>query len=434
MSRLSISTNSLLANRAPSRTQSRLEQLYVLIVLIVLNFADNSDKVRLFGMYRKKAPAFFRDCASGDVRPCRNQAQETLSQLCPSSRMIHLYICGRKAGEPSHYIILERDTHNGLWRLRTPRVYYIDSRIRMPHSGVKAYWSGRYTPLPETACGLSLHFSRVLAGGDSIRDLALEVANSYELRRMMTHGAVVTEVFGGFRDRLITLRESPGKVQFAMSTPDVTADPFITPFGFELVSISPYARKVTMPPVILWANATGEGLLVKQRPRSIQPQVKNAVEFKPKDSEAFGLIRELILSRLVPFVGVLKPDGTADILGLSYDPESWRSFVAVYARSRRSSAFAGIPQFRYKHERGIWIPNMRAVEVLKGLLFEESPDKEAQEARHYWLHRVFQWQGIGHHEDYPRAFEFWRQPLTDIQHASLLSRFNSNGFSRDWRD
>lgn len=423
MSRLSISTGSLLANRAPGRTQSRIEHLYVSIVLIALNFADNSDKVRLFGLYRNKAPAFFRECASGAVRPCQNRAQETISQLCPNSRTIHLYICGRKAGEPSHYIILERDFNNGLWRLRTPRVYYIDSRIRRPHSGVNAYWSGRYTPLPEIACGLSLHFSRVLTGGDSVRDLALEVADSYELRRMVTHCASVMDVFGGLKHGLVTLRESPGKVQFAISTPDVHTDPFVIPFGFELVSISPYAQKVTRPPVILWANATGEGLLVRQRPRSIQPQVKNAVEFKPKDSEAFGLIRELILSRLVPFVGVLKPDGTADILGLSYDPESGRSFVAVYARSRRPSAFAGIPQFRYKSERNIWIPNMRAVEVLKGLLFEESPDTEAQEARHYWLRRVFQWQGIGHTEDYPQAFEFWRQPLTDIQHASLLSRF-----------
>lgn len=423
MSRLSISTSSLLAGRAPGRTQSRLEQQYVLIALIALNFADNSDKVRLFGLYRNKAPTFLRDCASGAVPPCRNRAQETISQLCPNSRTIHLYICGRKAGEPSHYVILERDSHSGLWRLRTPRVYYINSRIRMPHSGVKAYWPGKYTMLPEIACGLSLHFSRVLAGGDSVRDLPLEVAESYELRRMMTQAAVVTDIFNGLKDGLVTLRELPGKVQFAIGTPDVSADPFVTPFDFELVSISPYARKVTRPPVIVWANATSEGLLVRQRPRSIQPQVKNAVEFKPKDSEAFGLVRELILSRLVPFVGVMKHDGTTDFLGLSYDPDSGRSFVAMYARSRRSSAFAGIPQFRYKAERGIWIPNVRAVEVLKGLLFEESPDAEAQEARRYWLQRVFRWQGIGHHEGYPQAFEFWRQPLTDIQHASLLSRF-----------
>ena len=426
MSRFSISTNSLLAHRAPGRTQGPIEHLYVLIVLIALHYADNSDKVRLFGLHKNKAPAFFRDCASGAARPCRNRAQETISQLCPSSRTIHLYICGRKAGEPSHYIILERDNITGMWCLKTPRVYYTDSR-RMPHSGVKAYWSGRYTPLPEIACGLNLRFSRVLAGGDSVRDLAHEVADSYELQRMMTHGAVVTEVFGGLRDRLVTLRESPGKVQFAISTPDVHTDPFVIPFGFELVSISPYAQKVTRPPVILWANAIGEGLLVKQMPRSIQPQVKNAVEFKPKDSEAFGLIREIILSRLMPCNGVLKPDGTANNLELSYDEESGRSFVAVYARSRRPSAFATIPQFRYKPERGIRIPNMRAVEVLKGLLFEESPDAEAQEARHYWLRRVFQWQGIGHTEDYPQAFEFWRQPLTDIQHASLLSRFDSYG-------
>jgi len=424
MLRLSISTNSLLANRVPGRTQSPIEHLYVLIVLIALYFADNSDKVRLFGQHRNKAPAFFRDCASGDMLPCRNRAQETISQLCPNSRTIHLYICGRKAGEPSHYIILERDTNNDLWRLRTPRIYYIDSRIRMPHSGVKAYWPGKYTMLPDLACGLSLHFSRVLAGGDSIRALPLEVADSYELRRMMTHGASVIDVFGGFKNGLVTLRESPGKVQFAMNTPDVFADPFITPFEFEPVNISPYARKVTRPPVILWANATGEGLLVKQRPRSIQPQVKHAEEFRLKDDKTFGLIHDVVLSRLMPFVGVLKPDMTTDIYGLSYDPDYGRSYVAMYARSRRSSAFATIPQFRLKPERGVWIPNLRAVEVLKGLLFEESPDTEAQEARHYWLRRVFRWHGIGQPDDYPRAFEFWRQPLTDIEHATLLTRLS----------
>lgn len=426
MSRLSISKGSLLANRATGQTQSRLEQQYVLIVLIALYLADNSDKVRLFGLHMNKAHMFFRDCASGVMRPCRNRAQEAISQLCPNSRTIHLYICSRKAGEASHYVILERDTGNGLWHLRTPRVYYIDSRIRMPHSGVKAYWSGNYTMLPEIACGLNLQFSRVLAGGGYIKDLALEAASSYELRRMMTHTVLVLDVFGGLKHGILTLRELPGKAQFMMRTPDVHADPFVTPFDFELVSISPYARRVVRPPVIAWANATGEGLLVKQRPRSIQPQVKHAVEFRPND-DTFRLMQELILSRLVPFVGALKPDGTIDIFGLSYDPGSGRSFVAVYARSRRPSAFAGIPQFRYKHERGIWIPSMRAVEVLKGLLFEESPDKEAQEARHYWIRRVFQRQGIGQPDDYPRAFEFWRQPLTDIQQACLLSMLDKGG-------
>lgn len=433
MSRLSISTNSLLANRASDRKQSSMEHLYVLIALIALYFADDSDKVTLFGQHRNKAPAFFRDCASGAIQPCRNRAQETISQLCPNSATIHLYICGRKAGEPSHYVILERDTRNGLWRLRTPRVYYIDSLIRTPHSGVKTYWPGKYTMLPEIACGLRLHFSRVLAGGDSIRALPREIADSYELRRMTTHAVMALDLFGGLKDRIVTLRESPGKVQFAVNVPDAPADPFVTPFDFKVVSVSPYARRVRRPPVILWANATGDGLLVKQRSRSIQPQVKNAEEFISKDDKAFRLIQEVILSRLMPFVGVLKLDDTTDIYGLSYDLDSGRSYVAVYARSRRSSAFASIPQFRLKPERGVWIPNVRAVEVMKGLLLEESPDMEAQEVRHYWLRRVLQWQGIGQPDDYPRAFEFWRQPLTDIEHASLLSRLDVDGISRDRR-
>ena len=61
----------------------------------------------------------------------------------------------------------------------------------------------------------------------------------------------------------------------------------------------------------------------------------------------------------------------------------------------------------------------------KAMLFEESLNTEAHEERKHWLSRVFKWLAASEPEEYPGVFEFWGQPLGDMEKAMLVKWRNS---------
>ena len=414
------------------------------IALIALYAPDDSDRIDLYRKHRHNMPRFLRACSDGELLPCRNKVQESFVRLCPRSTSLHLYIPVRESDKPTHYVFLVRDEESGLWRLKSPRVYELYPPKKPPRDGILAHWKTEYSPVPgDIACGLPMDFRRVLTGGQGIREMVEEIQDNYELRRQLTHCAMVCELFGGMRSGRITVRDVPGKVVFRVSEPGASGDSstaFVTPWDFEPERINPYARKVEKPSVIVWGSAAAESLCVSQKPRSIQPQVRNAEEYVfDANQKAYQFISDILLSRLLPFVGVTDGHGMVDILGISYNPEDQRTIIAAHAVGRRASSFGMIPQFQLYTEHGLWSPNRIAVEILKAMLFEKShrveigenlllersSDAEAYEERKYWLARVFKWLGANRPERYPEVFEFWGQPLSDTEKAMLVKWRNS---------
>ena len=388
----------------------------VVIALVALYTPDDSDRIELHYKHRKKLPRFLNACADGELLPCRNRAQEIISQLCPKSTRLYLYVPMRKSDCPTHYTSLVRDKESGLWRVRTPRIHEITSIDGLPpRDGIMAYWDSEYTPSPDITCGLTTHFRRILTGGQGIREMVAEVQESRELRRQMTHCALVSELLGCLMDRRIAVRFSPGKIVFRISELDMHGNfsPYTTPYTFEPAMIKPYARRVTKPSVIIWGNASTESLYVSQHPRSVQPQIRHAQEYAP-EGKAYQFIKDILLSRLLPVIGLGYKD-KVDILGISYDPDEQRTIVTDYALRRKASAFTAIPQFYLTNENRLWVPNHTAVEVLKSLYIESEPadhlEQKAYEERRYWLERVFKWLGASSPKDYPGLFEFWGRPL-----------------------
>ncbi len=427
MTRLSVPIESRLRNPKDSYGYGIYQDTYVrrlmLIAVAALYAKDGWEQAELYRIHKKNSSAFFADCVDGGHVPANNRIQELVSRICPKSTHLNLYIGVHRDSEPSHYVSLVKHVDSGLWRLRTVRLSAVRSNSRLPRDGIQAYWKTGYTPLPDVAYRFPIYFSRIVTGGSGIHEMVWEIEDSPELQLQLTHCAMVCELFGNLRDDLITVRTSPGKAVFRVHCHDNVDSGFVTPYGFESVHVSPYAQsRLEKPNVIVWGNASGESLLVQQVPRSILPQIRNAKKhvFTSADGEE-EFVSEVLLSRVLPFVGIGRGEDIVDIFGLSYNPDDRQTIVTAYAIGRRSAALTMIPTFDVIPDRiREWYPNHRAVEVLKCMLLEL--DTVSNERRNCIL-RLFEWLGVRKPEIFIRAFQWWRQPLGDEEIAVLAKCF-----------
>ncbi len=186
---------------------------------------------------------------------------------------------------------------------------------------------------------------------------------------------------------------------------------------------------MTRPRVIVWADADPQGLGLAHAPRCILPQIKSADPYEPQGHhDAQGrfyekmLLEDVLFSRLLPFCGIGRARGRVDICGLSYDPDTGRVAIVTYVQNRTLSACAILPVFTLiPGRRQSWMPNARAVELLKGLLFEDSAEGNAHADRQRHLGYAFGWLGVRDVNDYVAAFADWHQPLTLSQANELQS-------------
>jgi len=366
MARVCIPLQSRLRNstyRCHTNQRSEMRRI-LLLALAALYAGDYVDRVMTYKLHRANPRAFFAACVDGSIEPCPNQVQELISQLCPRNTHLNLYMAVNEEKTLTHYMCLVKDDDSGLWRLDSPRLLKVRSN-RLPKDGIKAYWNADYTPTPEIACELDIHFSRIVGGGTSIHEMVMEIADSRELQYQLTHCAMVCELFSNLSRNTVTVRCSPGKAVFRVQYHDGADSGFVTPYSFHPVLVNPYAPRVEKPNVIVWGNASVNSLLVKQVPRSIQPQIRNAQEyaFEPGDSEG-DFVKDVLLSRLLPYVAILR-NGTVDIFGLSYNPDEQRTIVTAYTRGRRAESFTMIPMFAASENKGYEKPSARSLELVR---------------------------------------------------------------------
>lgn len=400
--------------------QDSIPRLLMLAAVAALYAKDKDEQIQIYRMNKKNSSAFFAACVDGSTEPPENKAQNLINRTCPKSTRLNLYIGARRDSKPTHYMPLVKHPETGLWRLKTTRLSAVRSDKRLPRDGIQALWRTEYTPLPDIACELTVYFSRILVEGSGIYEMVSEIEDSPELQYQLSHCAMVCELFGNLRNDTMTVRCLPGKAVFRVQYHDRIDSGFVTPYGFESMHVSPYARRVEKPNVIVWGNASTESLQVRQIPRSIQPQIRNAQEhrFKTNDGEC-EFVADMLLSRLLPFVGIVRDADTVDVFGLSYNPDDRKTIITAYAIGRREASFTMIPSFRAATKReGTFIPNCRAVEVLKCMPLQL--DEMTGEQRH-WLRRMFDWLGIQELDMFVKMFSFWRHPLSD-EEIGILRR------------
>src|SRR2546423_17753 len=96
--------------------------------------------------------------------------------------------------EPTHYLSLYRSAADGLWRLKRRkirRVQQMDGNVKLTRGGVLVYWHSQQTPPPGIARGLQPRMKRLCTGGRAIAHFEAEVAVQNEVRRELSHCAMV---------------------------------------------------------------------------------------------------------------------------------------------------------------------------------------------------------------------------------------------------
>lgn len=408
--------------RVETRTRQDVARLLLLIVLLHLNCRDGADLIRLYRQWRNRASAFFDACLSGEIAPVANRFQADMNALMPESRTAHLYLPGWGGSEPAHYASLVRGG-DGLWRLRHRRLRPIPGTPA--RDGVIVRW-GDVTPSPDVAVAQIPMLERVLTGGVACADFGAEAENNFEVRRQLSHAVIVAQVFNALHhDRLVT-RHDPGKVMLHVNTG--VGDGWVHPHEFQTLAVRPYAlARDQKARVTIWANTSDEGLYAAQMPRCILPSVKGATAYprRPQDQTEAKLLAELLLSRLLPLVGILRLDQTVDMYGLHYDADLGHGGVAEFATRLPLRSCKGLPLAKLcQDEQGrcVWIANTALVSILRELVYDPTPDAAARTERWHALCLVLRWLGVTAPQDCLTYFAEHGLPLPNgaEQHLQKL--------------
>lgn len=382
-------------------------RLLLLAALHHLYFPDDADRLSLFRQHRHKASLFFAACARGDVQPCANTAQAELARLLPGCQAAHLYFGSWTDREATHYASLVRG-EDGLLRLRHVKIRRAPRQLA--RDGIFASW-GEITPRPHVAAGLEPAWDRVLTGGKATRDFLAEVSTVYEVQRQLTHCAMLCQLFGCLhRDELVTWHD-PGRAVLRVDT--AVGDGWTRPYDFTGGMVRPYAQPGTQKMrVTVRACASDAGLYAAQSPRCVMATVKGVDEYRPAGRVEGLLLSELLLSRLVPFVGVVG-EGKVNLVGLHYDADKQQGILGGLVFGRSLHSCDGLPMVKAADgEAGrLWLPNAALLTILRGLLYDETPDAEARVERWYALTQVLRYFGVSAPVDYPEYFVRCGLPL-----------------------
>ena len=390
--------------RVGARTRQDVARLLLLIALLRLHCQDGADLIRLYRRWRNRASVFFDACLSGEIAPCHNQFQADMNALMPESRTAHLYLPEWGGSEPADYASLIKGD-DGLWRLRHRRLRPVPG---VPaRDGVVILW-GDVTPSPDVAVARTPVLNRVLTGGVGCADFGAEAETCFEVRRQLSHAVIVAQLFDALHhDRLVTLHD-PGKIVLHVNSS--IGDGWTHPHEFTTLAVRPYAPVRTRKArVTVWVNASDTSLYAPQTPRCIMPSVKGATNYlrNPNDCAEAKLLAELLLSRLLPLVGVLRQNQTVDVYGLHYDADQGRGVVAEFAMRLPLRSCKGLPLVRPSATEGGqrgWVANAALVSILREAVHDPSPDHEARIERWHSLRLVLRGLGVANPSDYPAYF------------------------------
>ena len=399
--------------RVETPTRQDVARLLLLIALMHLCSRDGTDLIRLYRQWRNRASAFFDACLSGKIMPVANKFQAEMNTLMPESQIAHLYLPGWGSADAAYYASLVKD-HNGLWRLRHRRLRSIAS---VPaRDGILILW-GDVTPSPDVAISRIPALERVLTGGVACKDFGAEAENNFEVRRQLSHTAIVAHLFDALHHNRLVTRHNPGRVLLQVDTG--SGDGWVHPYAFISLAVRPYAPTCAQKArVTVWANASQAGLYAEQTPRCIIPSVKGATAYQqnPSDRTEGKLLAEMLLSRLLPLIGVLRADQRVDIYGLHYDADQERGIIAEFGKGLSLQVCKGLPLVRLgatQPTQRVWVPNIALLTVLREAIYDPTPDETARYERWDALTRVFRFFGVSELLDLPNYLAGRGLPLPD---------------------
>lgn len=395
-------------------------RLLVLVVLLHLYLPDGADYLRAYRRYRSRASQFFDDCVDGGMKPVKNQFQFRLNLLLAGRSVAHLYIDGQPGTKTTYFVSLVRGADN-LWWLRHRKIRLAPTALA--RDGVFASWRNP-PPHPDVVCIQEPLLDRVITGGVSCAAFAEEANQVYEVARQLTQVCAVCQLLGCLhRNEIVTWHE-PGRVVLRA---DMAGNPWTQPYGFAQIAVSPYARHGSIKARInVLACASDVGLYTEQTPRSIQPAIRGVSEYEgnPNEPTEKTLLAELLLSRLLPVVGVVDAAGMVNLFALHYDQSQQKGVVGQLSAGRSLHASTGLPLIRCTDQRSrqVWIPNRPLLSILRELLDDPTPSEQAKLDRWYAITRVFGFLGVVNSSRLPGYFDQWGVPLPEDAERNISDK------------
>ena len=234
----------------------------------------------------------------------------------------------------------------------------------------------------------------------------------YEVRRQLSHCAMICELFGCLHRGEIVTWHDPGRAVLRVDR--AGGEGWTAPYDFVGVSVRPYAQPGTQKHrVTVCACASDAGLYSVQSPRCILASVKGVAEYSPRGRSEGRLLAELIMSRLLPFVGVVGVEGKVNLVGLHYDLGRQQGVVGEFIAGRTLRSCEGLPMVKAVDGQTshLWLPNAALLTILRGLIYDETPDTAVRVERWYALTRVLRCFGVSDPTLLPDYFSRCGLPL-----------------------
>lgn len=303
------------------------------------------------------------------ISPHDTPLQRELMRLMPTGKDCHLYY-------GNNYVSLHRSP-TGLFKLKHRKIRKSKETHR---DGVRVSWPQlTLVPEPTTMAGITPHLERVFAGTSSLAKFVEETSTCYETRRQMSHSMLVSQWFGSSIKTLSLYHSPKGCTSF---TPDTsTGDGYSVPFTFvpkttRLSIITPVSR-----PVIHYASVPPQlGFPGYPYHRIIAPILRDPEIVEPRQR----ILRELLLAQILPFIGMMHPEGRASYVGLHYErpseerPNGWLH-TAIYAKHRMKNNT--LPNLAFTNDRAA--PNMAFIVLLKRILVDTTDPIMYEYRRNY---------------------------------------------------
>ena len=404
-------------------------RLFLIIALNAVGY-DQYEKNSLFPKFKHHANSLFQQVIDGKVKPVPNEFQKTLGAMFPETDSIHIYVGTVRGDVPTHYMAWAKNA-DGLFIPRHTKIRKVPERLA--RDGVILAF-GRMTPLPEYALERPPSIIRVYTGGKAGQDLIHELDSErtgHETGRQISHVAMQSSLVGSLHRNRLTLYSNPGAITLEV---DFTqGDGCTTPFGLTPIRVRDYNPTPTQKPrIVAHTTASSDGLMVKPGGRCILAQVKNASAYTPPRGEgtrnAGVYLTFLLKTRLVPYVGIEEPDGSISVVGLAYNPDEDRAYMALFAGGRTERACAGLPVLRIADRRAEtlrWLPDHALAELLASAIWDASPDPEAVRLRWLAISKVFLGFRVSQPEEYVRFYAELGMPLPAGSEEHIAARIKA---------
>lgn len=406
--RIRLSTIKQLSNNV---TSTYFQQVTLALMRLYLKDPD-TDYNKYIGGTR-----LLEQCVNRSVLPVINDMQTLLEKTFPNDRVIHLYLRGWAAPEPSHYLVLHRNSETNLFEVKCNRVCSLAVGAPLKKDGILVEWD---SDDPVIAATQRPKVKRLYGGGSGTAQLLIDLTTNIEVQRELSLAIYTHSLYADINEISIWLPRM-GKVVIAPGT--IPTKLYCDLYPFKIVRTRPYVKTITKPNCIVRVIPRKQGALdyALDDIMHIVPSVKNLEPFDTTDKAFSNFLTTTLETRLLPYIGV-QINKAVNIYGLVYNQEDDECYPALIAENKQPGNCAAMPlvSLHSNESSGHFIPNNILAKIIRYHMTTLAENKKAANLRYKACRRLLGY--CGYTENFHKVFADWRMPLSNAELSILRSQ------------